>query len=46
MTEIHLAVEEHLGEPVSRSLVKNYLYSGTEGRKTRLFEQSAAGVTG
>jgi hypothetical protein len=35
MIEIHEAVEELLGEPVSRSSVKNYLAKGCESRKHR-----------
>ncbi len=43
MFEIHLAVEELLGEPVSRSSVKNYLANGTDRRKTQLFERVGRG---
>jgi hypothetical protein len=43
MFEIHLAVEELLGEPVSRSTVKNYLASGSTDRKTKLFERVCRG---
>jgi hypothetical protein len=43
MMDVHAAVEELLGEPVSRSSVKNYLASGTDRRKTRLFERVSRG---
>jgi hypothetical protein len=43
MYEVHLAVEELLGESVSRSSVKNYLAAGTDRRKTRLFERVSRG---
>jgi hypothetical protein len=33
MVEIHAAVEELLGEPVSRSSVKNYLTRGAQRRR-------------
>jgi hypothetical protein len=43
MMDIHLSVEELLGESVSRSSVKNYLARGTDGRKTPLFERVGHG---
>ena len=43
MMDIHLAVEDLLGEPVSRSSVKNYLANGATSRKTRLFERVSRG---
>jgi hypothetical protein len=43
MIEIHLAVEKLLGESVARSSVKNYLCSGTDNRKTQLFERVSRG---
>ena len=43
MMEIHRAVEELLGESVSRSSVKNYLASGTDRRKAQLFERVGRG---
>jgi hypothetical protein len=43
MVEIHEAVEELLGEPVSRSSVKNYLAKGCSSRKTQLFERVGRG---
>jgi hypothetical protein len=43
MMEIHRAVEGLLGEPVSRSSVKNYLAAGTDRRKTQLFERVSRG---
>jgi hypothetical protein len=43
MYEVHLAVEELLGEPVPRSSVKNYLASGATTRKTKLFERVGRG---
>lgn len=33
MIEIHAAVEDRLGEPVSRSSVKNYLAKGCQRRR-------------
>lgn len=33
MVEVHAAVEEQLGEPVSRSSVKNYLAKGAQRRR-------------
>jgi hypothetical protein len=41
--EIHAAVEDLLGEPVSRSSVKNYLARGCDRRKTLLFERVSRG---
>jgi len=43
VTDVHAAVEELLGEPVSRSSVKNYLAAGADHRKTRLFERVSRG---
>jgi hypothetical protein len=36
MIEIHAAVEELLGEPVSRSTVKNYLVRGSQRPRRRI----------
>jgi hypothetical protein len=41
--DIHAAVEDLLGEPVSRSWVKNYLTRGCDRRKTPLFERISRG---
>jgi hypothetical protein len=41
--EVHASVEDLLGEPVSRSSVKNYLASGATDRKTKLFERVSRG---
>jgi hypothetical protein len=43
MMDIHAAVEDLLGEPVSRSSVKNYLARGCNVRKTPLFERVSRG---
>ena len=42
MVEIHAAVEELLGKPVSRSSVKNYLTKGAQRRRPVL-ERAVAG---
>lgn len=44
MFEVHLAVEELLGGPVSRSTVKNYLANGAADRKTKLFMRVSRGT--